>query len=144
MQHKKIGIIGGGTMGAGIAQVAAQAGHEVIVVDRSDAVLQKAQGQLATLMNKKVEKQQLSIEQASNMQARIKWTEHMGLLQDVSLVIEAIVENLTVKQTLFGELEQIVSADCILASNTSSLSITSIASACSHPERVMESGRAHV
>lgn len=124
-------------MGAGIAQVAAQAGHEVIVVDRSEAVLQKAQQQLATLMSKKVQKQQLSVEQATHIQARIEWTVDMASLKDASLVIEAIVENLLVKKTLFAELEQIVSASCILASNTSSLSITAIASACAQPERVM-------
>ncbi|MGI9192646.1 MAG: 3-hydroxyacyl-CoA dehydrogenase NAD-binding domain-containing protein [Chitinophagaceae bacterium] len=137
MQHKKIGVIGGGTMGAGIAQVAAQAGHTVVVVDRSGEVLEKAQKQLAVLMQKKVDKQQMRVDEATQLQARITWTSDLMLLSGASLVIEAIVENLGIKQSLFSELEGIVDASCILASNTSSLSITSIASACKNPERVM-------
>ncbi len=137
MQHKKIGVIGGGTMGAGIAQVAAQAGHAVVVVDRSAEVLEKAQKQLAVLMQKKVDKQQMSVDDATQLQARITWTSDLMLLSGANLVIEAIVENLGIKQSLFAELEGIVDASCILASNTSSLSITSIASACQNPERVI-------
>lgn len=124
-------------MGAGIAQVAAQAGHTVVVVDRSGEVLEKAQKQLAVLMQKKVDKQQMRVDEATQLQARITWTSDLMLLSGASLVIEAIVENLGIKQSLFSELEGIVDASCILASNTSSLSITSIASACKNPERVM-------
>ena len=137
MQEKQIGVIGAGTMGAGIAQVAAQAGHRVVVVDMAEAVLEKAKQQLAQSMSKRVEKQQLSAEESMAIQQRIVWTSNNKLLSSSVLVIEAIVENLGVKQRLFSELEELVSDNCILATNTSSLSVTSIASACKLPERVV-------
>ncbi|MBU3677408.1 MAG: 3-hydroxyacyl-CoA dehydrogenase, partial [Chitinophagaceae bacterium] len=86
MQYKKIGVIGGGTMGAGIAQVAAQAGHEVVVVDRSAAVLNKAQKQLAVLMQKKVDKQQMRAEEATALQNRINWTSDTSQLLGAGMV----------------------------------------------------------
>lgn len=137
MQEKQIGVIGAGTMGAGIAQVAAQAGHRVLVVDMADTVLEKAKQQLAQSMSKRVEKQQLSEADATAIQERIVWTSDYKLLSLCVMVIEAIVENLSIKQRLFSDLEELVSGDCILATNTSSLSVTSIASACKMPERVV-------
>lgn len=137
MQTKQIGVIGGGTMGAGIAQVAAQAGCSVIVVDMATAVMEKAQQQLKQVLLKRVEKQQMSEAEAVALQQRIEWTSDMTRLANCSLVIEAIVENLGVKQKVFSDLEQIVGADCVLATNTSSLSVTSIASACSNQSRVV-------
>lgn len=137
MQEKQIGVIGAGTMGAGIAQVAAQAGHCVVVVDMAEAVLEKAKQQLAQSMNKRVEKQQLSIDDSLAIQQRIVWTSDIKQLASSVLVIEAIVENLSVKQRLFSELEELVTDDCVLATNTSSLSVTSIASACKLPARVV-------
>ena len=137
MLEKQIGVIGAGTMGAGIAQVAAQAGHRVVVVDMAEAVLEKAKQQLAQSMSKRVEKQQLSVEDSLAIQQRIGWTNDIKQLSSCALVIEAIVENLGIKQRLFSDVEQLVSNDCVLATNTSSLSVTSIASACSMPERVV-------
>jgi 3-hydroxybutyryl-CoA dehydrogenase len=137
METKQIGVIGGGTMGAGIAQVAAQAGCKVVVVDMAEAVLEKAQKQLEQVLLKRVEKQQMLASDAEALQQRIVWTTRMVDLATSDCVIEAIVENIAVKQKVFQELETIVSDTCVLATNTSSLSVTSIASACSRPQRVL-------
>lgn len=133
----EIGIIGCGTMGAGIAQIAAQNGHPVIVVDLEAAALEKARTQLSISMQKLVDKHKLSAEDAAQIQARIHWTTNYEDLTNASLVIEAIVENLEIKKKVFAQLEKVCSTDCVLASNTSSLSITSIAAACLHPDRVI-------
>lgn len=132
-----IGIIGSGTMGAGIAQVAAQSGNQVIVVDTNETILAKAKENLVKSLDKLVEKAKITREKADQINSSIQWSSSKELLKDSNLIIEAIVERLDIKQSLFTELEAIVSADCILASNTSSLSITSIASACSNPQRVI-------
>lgn len=132
-----IGIIGSGAMGNGIAQVAATAGHPVLVYDNNQAALSKAEASLKTALQKLVEKQKISNLQQATILSKIRFVTALTELAGCSLVIEAIVENLEVKRSLFAELEKLVSADCILASNTSSLSITSIASACATPARVM-------
>jgi len=133
----KIGIIGSGTMGAGIAQVAAQAGNNVVVIDTNEAVLNKAKHSLQNTLSKLTEKGKLSAEKAASIFSLISWELSINKLNESDLVIEAIVERLDIKQTLFTELENIVSEQCILASNTSSLSVTSIASACKLPQRVI-------
>ena len=132
-----IGIIGSGTMGAGIAQVAAQAGNNVVVIDTNEAVLNKAKHSLENTLSKLTEKGKLSAEKAADIFSLISWELSINKLNESDLVIEAIVERLDIKQTLFTELENIVSEQCILASNTSSLSVTSIASACKLPQRVI-------
>ena len=132
-----IGIIGGGTMGAGIAQVASQAGHSVSVIDSNEAVLQKAEKNLQATLSKMVEKGKISQDRADEIANRIEWTSDKSNLKNASLVIEAIIENLEIKQSVFSELETIVGDECILATNTSSLSVTSIASSCQKPERVI-------
>jgi 3-hydroxybutyryl-CoA dehydrogenase len=131
----KIGVIGSGAMGSGIAQVAAQAGHEVIVYDQQKMALDRAEQGLIGTMSKLVEKGKLAHEQADAIVNRISFEEHLESLSNSELVIEAIVENLEVKKTVFKSLEALVSETCILATNTSSLSVTAIASACSRPER---------
>jgi 3-hydroxybutyryl-CoA dehydrogenase len=133
----KIGIIGSGTMGAGIAQVAAQAGNNVVVIDTNETVLNKAKHSLQNTLSKLTEKGKLSAEKAAGIFSLISWELSINKLNESDLVIEAIVERLDIKQTLFAELEHIVSEQCILASNTSSLSVTSIASACKLPQRVI-------
>jgi 3-hydroxybutyryl-CoA dehydrogenase len=132
-----IGIIGGGTMGAGIAQVASQAGHSVFVIDSNESVLQKAEKNLQATLLKMVEKGKISQDRADEIANRIEWTSDKSNLKNASLVIEAIIENLEIKQSVFSELETIVGDECILATNTSSLSVTSIASSCQKPERVI-------
>src|ERR1051325_6181951 len=131
-----VGVVGSGAMGSGIAQVAATAGHATIVYDSNPEALEKAKSSLASVLSKLAEKGKISAEDSKNILDRIRFCTSLSDFSSCGLIIEAIVENLEVKQKVFSDLEKIVSADCILATNTSSLSITSIASACSKPERV--------
>jgi len=132
-----IGVIGSGAMGAGIAQVAATAGHSVLVYDNNSKSLEKAQAGLKSSLAKLVEKQKISEEQSQNISKNINFVSDLNTFSKCNLVIEAIVENLEIKQKVFSDLEKIVAADCVLATNTSSLSIASIASSVSKPERVL-------
>lgn len=136
-KNSVIGVIGSGAMGSGIAQVAATASHKVLVYDNNQNALQKAEGNLKTGLTKLEEKQKITTEQKNNILANIRFVSELRELASTELIIEAIVENLEVKKSVFTELEKIVSAACVLASNTSSLSITSIAAACSKAERVI-------
>jgi 3-hydroxybutyryl-CoA dehydrogenase len=135
MQQITIGIIGSGAMGAGIAQVVATAGHPVRLLDQNAAALEKATTSIAASLRRLAEKGKLTAEAAEAAVACLHPTETMADFADCGLVIEAIVEDLEVKQQVFRGVEAIVSADCWLASNTSSLSITAIAAACQRPER---------
>ena len=132
-----VGVVGSGAMGGGIAQVAATAGHGTVVYDTDENALDKAKSNLSTVFNKLVEKGKLNLDESKKIFSLIKFTNTFSELSACKLVIEAIIENLEVKQKVFTDLEKIVSADCVLASNTSSLSITSIASACAKPESVV-------
>ena len=133
----QIGIIGSGAMGAGIAQVASTAGHKVIVYDNNQSALDKAKTNLDSTLKKLVEKQKITDEKAKSILANTQFVNDLNQFKNCGLIIEAIVENIDVKQKLFSDLEAIVSSDCILATNTSSLSIASIASACKKAERVI-------
>ncbi len=135
MQPKQTGIIGSGAMGAGIAQVAAMAGHTVVVYDNNAGALGKAKSSLTATLNKLQEKGKLT--NAEEILARFSFTNNLNDLADCSLVIEAIVENLGVKQQVFAALEKQVCDECVLATNTSSLSVTAIAASCAKPERVL-------
>ena len=130
-------IIGSGTMGSGIAQVAATAGCVVKLVDVNATALEKSKLALETTLSKLVEKEKIDANEKARIQANISYVAELSALADADLVIEAIVENLEIKKKLFAELESVVSKHCILASNTSSLSIASIAASCSSPERVL-------
>lgn len=130
-----VGVIGAGAMGAGIAQVAAQAGHSVVLTDSSDAALGRSEAQLAKVMARLVEKDKLTSDASAAIQSRIVRSTDLADLAPCGLVIEAIVEKLEVKQSVFQAVESHVAPDAILASNTSSLSITGIASALERPER---------
>jgi 3-hydroxybutyryl-CoA dehydrogenase len=133
----QVGIIGSGAMGAGIAQVAATAGHNVIVYDNSQQALDKAKTNLESTLKKLVEKQKLTTEQSASIYLNTSFVNDLNEFRSCSLIIEAIVEIIEVKQKVFSDLENIVPENCVLASNTSSLSIASIASACKNPERVI-------
>lgn len=133
----KTGIIGSGAMGSGIAQVLASAGHQVVIFDTNPTALNKAQSSLKSNFDKLVEKGKLTTDKAQECLANIQFIENLAGLKDTHLIIEAIVEDLAVKQGLFRNIEAVVSEDCILATNTSSLSIASIAASCAHPERVL-------
>jgi len=132
-----IGIIGAGSMGSGIAQVAATAGEEVMVYDTNETAIEKAGTSLTKIFARLVEKEKFTQNEADDILGRITFVDSLELLENSDLIIEAIIENLEIKQSVFSQLEKIVSDECILASNTSSLSIASISSACQHPERVI-------
>jgi 3-hydroxybutyryl-CoA dehydrogenase len=133
----KVSVIGAGTMGAGIAQIVATNGHEVYLYDSFDGAIESAERKLNKILNRLVEKEKISEEQKDNILGKITFTKNINKLKGSGLVIEAIIENLEIKQKVFAEIESLVSEDCIIASNTSSLSITSIASACKKAERVV-------
>ncbi len=137
MQTNKVGVVGAGAMGAGIAQIASQAGHQVILYDLSQSTLDESASKLAKIMSRLVEKKRITIEESHEIQGRIVRSTQIDLFEGCDLVVEAVVENLDVKHSVFKQIENIVSSDCIVASNTSSLSITSLAAGCNHPERVV-------
>jgi 3-hydroxybutyryl-CoA dehydrogenase len=133
----KVSVIGGGTMGSGIAQVAATSGCQVKLFDLNNDALIKSKISLEKVLNRLIEKQRIDIAEKNRIQNNIFYVNTLTDLSDSDLVIEAIVENLEVKRKVFSELETLVSETTILASNTSSLSITSIAASCQKPERVI-------
>lgn len=137
MEKETIGVLGSGTMGRGIAQVAAQNGHKVVLVDINDEALKTASNSLRKIMERLVEKGKWEQNFADKTFGRIKFSQSTTDFKDCSMVIEAIVENLEVKHKVFRDLESIVSNSCILASNTSSLSIASIGAVLKNPDRVI-------
>ena len=135
--NARIAVIGAGAMGAGIAQVAAQAGHSVLLLDnRPGAAAQAIEG-IDRQLGKRVDNGKLAAESRSATISRLHAVESIEALADCALIIEAIVENLEVKRSLFRQLEELCDEHCILASNTSSLSITSIAAQLRHPQRLL-------
>lgn len=132
-----IGVLGAGTMGNGIAQVAAGAGHRVILLDANAAVLDKARAIHHQVLDKLVAKGKLTPEAAKANLSRIHYAANLDAFAPCKLVIEAIVEDLDVKRKVFAEIERWVAADAVIATNTSSLSVTSIAAACKQAERVL-------
>jgi len=133
----KIGILGAGSMGSGIAQVAATYGHEVVLFDSNMKAVEKAMAEMQKALARVVEKGKMTEQAKNELLARIYSTDKMEDYAGSHLIIEAIIENIEVKKSVFAKLETIVDANCILASNTSSLSIASIAAACQKPERVI-------
>jgi 3-hydroxybutyryl-CoA dehydrogenase len=133
----KVGIVGAGAMGSGIAQVAAQSNCTVFLFDTRQEALDTSKNKLAKIMARLVEKEKITLEKAEEIQNNISYVSSLNSFTDCNLVIEAIIENLDIKKSVFQELETIVSEKCILATNTSSLSVTSIAGACKNPERVV-------
>ncbi|HCA82877.1 MAG TPA: 3-hydroxybutyryl-CoA dehydrogenase [Flavobacteriales bacterium] len=131
----KIGIAGAGAMGSGIAQVAAMNGHEVVLYDAFAPSIEKADTSLNKILNSLQEKGKIS--NAAEILNRIKITGNINDFSGCGLVIEAIIEQLPAKQELFRKLEEITGENSILASNTSSLSVTLIAASCKKPERVV-------
>ena len=134
-QILNIGVIGSGTMGSGIAQVAATAGCVVKLYDTNQTALDKAKAGLEKILNRLIEKGRIDTDEKNRIQTNISYVANLKALSDSDLTIEAIVENLDIKKKVFSELESYVSDDCIIASNTSSLSIASIAASLQKPER---------
>jgi 3-hydroxybutyryl-CoA dehydrogenase len=132
---KNVGIIGAGTMGSGIAQVAATADCKVKLFDLNQEALDKAKAALEKILNRLIEKGRIDDAEKNRIQGNISYVSDMKSFSDADMTIEAIVENIDIKKKVFQELESIVSENCIIASNTSSLSIASIASSLDKPER---------
>lgn len=133
---EKVGIVGAGIMGRGICQLAAQGGCAVLIYDMQPGAAEAAQDFVVAMLNRAAEKGRISVAQADAATARISPIADMSLFSDCDLVIEAIVERLEPKQTLLAELETIVKQDSLIATNTSSLSVSSIAEKCQYPQRV--------
>jgi len=133
----KVSVIGSGTMGVGIAQIAATNGNEVCLYDSFDRSIENAQNKLTKILNRLVEKDRITQPENEIILGRINFTKNINEISGSDIVIEAIIENLEIKQEVFTQIETIVDKQCILASNTSSLSIASIAASCKNSERVI-------
>ncbi|MGB9108271.1 MAG: 3-hydroxyacyl-CoA dehydrogenase PaaH [Telluria sp.] len=136
-KNSVIAVVGSGAMGSGIAQVAASAGHQVLLFDTRPEAVAKAIAGIGKAYDKLVEKGRMDAQDAERARARLRPAASMAELQNAALVVEAIVEDLDVKRTLFAELEGIVGPGCILATNTSSISVTAIAAQLQRPERLV-------
>jgi 3-hydroxybutyryl-CoA dehydrogenase len=134
---RRVGVVGLGTMGAGIAQVSAQAGFETVGREVSDELCEAAREKIAHFLGRAVEKGKLAADERDAALARLSFTTQLDDLAGCELVIEAIVEELEPKREAFAELERIVGPDAILASNTSAIPIHKIAEGLEHPERVV-------
>jgi 3-hydroxybutyryl-CoA dehydrogenase len=132
-----VAVVGSGAMGSGIAQVAAAAGHQVLVYDTRPEAIAKAIASIGKAYEKLVEKGRMGGPEADLARERLMPAQSLAELKDAALVVEAIVEDLDVKRALFAELEAIVGPDCILATNTSSISVTAIAAQLKSPERLV-------
>ena len=131
-----VGVVGAGAMGRGIAQVAAVGGCTVKLYDAKEGAAAEGKAFIEKMLNRNAEKGRMAQEDADDAVARIEVIDAMGGFADADCVIEAIVENLDIKHVVFKELESIVDDGCVIATNTSSLSVSTIASACEKPERV--------
>jgi 3-hydroxybutyryl-CoA dehydrogenase len=137
MEIKKIGVVGAGTMGNGIAQTAALIGCEVIMRDVEERFVQNGLKNIDRFLSKSVEKGKMTEDQKQGVLGRIKGTTNMADLAEVDFVIEAVIEDMNLKRSVFKDLDGICRADVILATNTSSMSITEIAVATQRPEKVV-------
>lgn len=137
MTVNTLAIIGTGIMGMGIAQIAAQADIKVLLFDAKAGAAEQGRQSLETTLKKLTAKGKFTDERLQSILSNLKVIDELPLITEADLVIEAIIENLEIKQQLFSQLESIVAADTILATNTSSLSVTAIASDCQYPERVV-------
>ncbi len=135
MTVKKIGVIGAGQMGHGIALVAAQAGFTVVLQDIKDEFVKKGIGKIDKFLSKSIEKGRMTEADKKKVMANLSGTTKLADMKDADLVIEAIFENVHVKKELFKQLDALCKKECILASNTSTIPITDLASAISRPEQ---------
>ena len=132
---KNIGVIGAGSMGIGIAQVASNAGCNIFLFDQNKSVREQSIKKLEKVLVRLIEKGKLNIVEKNSILKNITIVDSLESMKDSDLIIEAIVENSTIKKELFSNMESIVSNDCVLATNTSSISITSLASSLKNPSR---------
>lgn len=131
-----IGVVGAGSMGSGIANLAAMNGFSVILCDIEDSYLENALNRIGKFMDKSVAREKMTVDQKQETLERIQTTTRLEDMKDADVVIEAVLENLDLKKDVFSSLDKIVREDVILATNTSSMSITEIAAATQRPERV--------
>jgi 3-hydroxybutyryl-CoA dehydrogenase len=137
MSINLIGLVGTGSIGRGIAQVAAQAGIDVLLFDSRAGAAQEARDAIGEILGKLVEKGKLAADQVETTMARLSVVNTLQGLAPVKLIVESVTEDLAVKKQLFADLEDVVADDCILATNTGSLSVTAIAAVCRLPSRVV-------
>ncbi|MDR2019079.1 MAG: 3-hydroxybutyryl-CoA dehydrogenase [Syntrophobacterales bacterium] len=137
MEIKTIGVLGAGVMGNGIAQVAAQAGFNVIMRDIEDRFVEGGIKNIDKFLSKTVEKGKMTAEQKAAVMGKIKGTTNIGDMKDADFIIEVIIEVMDVKKKVFAELDEIVKPEVILSSNTSSMSITEIAAATKRPDKIV-------
>ncbi|MCS4283130.1 3-hydroxybutyryl-CoA dehydrogenase [Pseudomonas sp. BIGb0278] len=135
MSIERIAVIGAGTMGNGIAQVCAVAGYQVLLIDVSDAALERGMATLSKNLERQVSKGTLEAEKAAAASGRIRTSTDYADLREVQLLIEAATENLELKQRILQQAAANVSSACLIATNTSSLSVTQLAASIEHPER---------
>ncbi len=137
MSIKTIGVLGAGTMGNGIAQVAAQAGYNVVMRDIEDRFVANGLKNIDKFLSKSVEKGKMAADVKDGIMGRIKGTTKMEDLKDVDYIIEVVLEDMDLKKKVFKELDEITKKEVILASNTSSMSLTEIATVVSKPDKVV-------
>jgi len=133
----KVGIVGSGTMGSGIAQLVAASGYQVVLIDINDELLKKAVSRINKNLSRLVEKEKIDKVMSEHISSRIKTSTNPDELGDCDLVIEAVSENINIKKQLFEKLDTILKKDCIIASNTSTLPIIQLATITSRPENVV-------
>jgi 3-hydroxybutyryl-CoA dehydrogenase len=137
VEFKKIGVVGAGTMGSGIAQIAAQAGFDVVICDIEESFVQSGLSKIEKNLSKAVEKGKMSVEEKASVLSRVKGTLLLEDLAEVDVVIEAVIEDRKTKKDVLSSLDKICRPTTILASNTSSIPITELAAATKRPDRVI-------
>ncbi|MEO0069041.1 MAG: 3-hydroxybutyryl-CoA dehydrogenase [candidate division WOR-3 bacterium] len=137
MKNKKVGVIGAGTMGSGIAQVFALSGYDVVLVDVEEKFLERGMATIKKSLDKMVEKGKVTAEAASATQGRITATLNIAECKDCALVVEAATENVNLKKGLFSKLDSICSPEAILATNTSTISVTLLGAVTKRPGKVI-------
>ena len=137
MEFKKVGVVGAGTMGNGIAQVLAAVGFEVVMRDIKDEFVERGLANIDRFLSKSVEKGKLEASAKEEILGRIKGTTEMGDLAGCGFVVEAVLEVMDLKKEVFGALDELCGPEVVLATNTSSMSITSIAAATKRPDKVV-------
>jgi 3-hydroxybutyryl-CoA dehydrogenase len=136
MKIKRVGVLGAGIMGAGIVQVCAQSGYEVLVSEINDELLKKGIGTVDHFLGRAVQKEKLAAEQKDEIMGRIKGTTDLGDFKDCDLVVEAIIENLDLKKQVFKQLDEVCPPHALLTSNTSSMTVTEMAAATNRMDKV--------
>ena len=134
---RKVGVLGGGLMGSGIAQVSAQAGFDTVVREVSDAVIEKSRSGVDKVLAKGIEKGKITAAERDAALSRLTFTTELAALSDCDIIIEAVVEDLDMKNAMWKDLNEVCGKETIFASNTSSLTIAAMAAACGRPERML-------